>query len=52
MLIVRLIIRQAERKANHMAKSIITQTFGVPSLETAARIDASDICAALCAAHY
>lgn len=35
-----------------MAKSIIKQTFGVPSLEIAARIDASDICAGLGAAAY
>jgi hypothetical protein len=35
-----------------MAKSIIKQTFGVPSLETATRIDTSDMCAALGAAGY
>ena len=35
-----------------MAKSIIKQTFGVPSLETADRIEASDMCAALGAAAY
>ena len=35
-----------------MAKQLSKQIFGVPSLETANRIDASDICAALGAAHY
>jgi hypothetical protein len=35
-----------------MAKQLSKQVFGVLSLETAARIDASDICAGLGAAGY
>jgi hypothetical protein len=35
-----------------MAKQLSKQVFGVPSLELAVRIDASDICAALGAAGY
>jgi hypothetical protein len=47
-----LAFRQAERKANHMGKQLSKPIFGVPSLEVASRIDASDICASLTAAHY
>jgi hypothetical protein len=35
-----------------MAKTLAKQLFGVPSLETASRIDDSDIVSAFEAAHY
>jgi hypothetical protein len=47
-----LAFRQAKRKAPHMAKQLSKQVFGIPSLETASRIDDSDAANAACAAQY
>jgi hypothetical protein len=39
-------------RMDKMNKQLTKQAFGVPSIETAGRIDNSDKCAALDAAHY
>jgi hypothetical protein len=39
-------------KGNKMKQNVSRQTFGVPSLETASRIDDSDATNAACAASY
>ena len=39
-------------KGNQMSKALQKQIFGVPSLETASRIDDSDATNAACAAHF
>jgi hypothetical protein len=41
-----------ERKIDMVKSQVAKQIFGVPSLETAGRIDDNDKCAAFEAAHY